>query len=77
MANKIHITTARKMLQSGDPVSIDLWTRKGEIQHWNNCISLRYNLYKGTRQIKMLDSREIRQLRDVCIFRVNGLEVYL
>lgn len=25
----------------------------------------------------LLDSNEIRQLRDVCIFEVNGIEVYM
>ena len=32
---------------------------------------------KYTRQMKPLDSNEIRQLRDVCIFEVNGIEVYM
>lgn len=27
--------------------------------------------------MKLLDSNEIRQLRDVCIFEVNGVEVYI
>ena len=26
--------------------------------------------------MKLLDSNEIRQLRNVCIFEVNGMEVY-
>ena len=28
-------------------------------------------------KMKLLDSNEIRQLRDVCIFEVNGIEVYM
>ena len=27
--------------------------------------------------MKLLDSNEIRQLRDVCIFEVNEIEVYI
>ena len=27
--------------------------------------------------MKLLDSNEIRQLRDVCIFEENGVEVYM
>lgn len=65
------------MLQSGDPVDIKLWTKSGEIQEYRNCISLRYNFYQGTRQIKLLTSRQIRQVRDVCIFEINGLKVFL
>ena len=39
--------------------------------------SLKYDFYKGTKRMKLLDSNEIRQLRDVCIFEVNGIEVYM
>ena len=77
MANAIHISTLRKMLQAGDPVNISLWTKDGQIQHWNNCIPLRYGFYKGVRRMNLLTSRQIRQVRDVCIFRINGMEVYL
>ena len=77
MANSIHITTLRKMLAAGDPIDITLWTQSGEIQHWHNCIPLRYNFYKGTQQFKLLNSGQIRQARLVCIFSVNNLEVFL
>ena len=33
--------------------------------------------YNGTRRMKLLDSNEIRQLRDVCIFEVNGIEIFM
>ena len=36
-------------------------------------ISLRYDFYRGIRRMKLLDSNEIRQLRDICIFEVNGI----
>ncbi len=31
----------------------------------------------GTRRIKLLSSGQIRQVRDVCIFQINGMEVIL
>ena len=77
MAQSIHISTLRRMLKAGDPVDIKLWTKSGEIQCWRNCIPLRYNFYQGTRQMKLLDSRQIRQVRDVCIFEINGIPVHL
>ena len=77
MSRSIHISTMRKMLDAGEPVDIKLWTKSGEVQEWNNCISLRYNFYTGTRNIKLLSSGQIRRLRDVCVFEVNGLEVFL
>jgi hypothetical protein len=77
MANSVHISTLRKMLKAGDPVDIKLWSKSGEIQEWRNCVSLRYNFYKRTRQIKLLNSGQIRQQRDVCVFVINGMEVHL
>ena len=77
MSHAIHITTLKRMLQSPDPVDIKLWTRSGEIQCWLRCISLRYDFYKGTRRMKLLESNEIRLLRDVCVFEINGLEVFV
>ncbi len=75
--NSIHITTARAMLNSGDPVDISVWKANGEILHLTNCISLRYDFYAGTRNVKLLANGQIRKIRDACIFQVNDLEVFL
>ena len=77
MAKSIHISTLREMLSAREPVDIKLWTRSGEIQTWENCLPLRYDFYKGVRRMKLLKSGEIRQVRDVCVFFVNGMEVFL
>lgn len=65
------------MLKSPDPVDITLWTSSGEIQHWERCVPLKYDFYGGTRRFKILSSGQIRQARDVCIFNINGMEVFL
>lgn len=75
MPHAIHITTLKRMLQSPEPVDIKLWTRSGEIQRWHRCISLRYDFYKGTRRMKLLDSNEIRQLRDVRVFEITDIQL--
>ena len=77
MPHSIHISTARKLLQSPEPLDITIWTKSGEIQHWNRVISLRYDFYKGTRRMKFLDNNQIRQLCDVCISEINGMAVFL
>ena len=64
----IHIPPPCKILDSPEPVDIRLWTR---------CISLKYDFYKGRRRMKLLDSNQIRQLRDVCIFEVNGIKIFM
>lgn len=77
MASKIHITTARKLLDEGKPLDLTIWTKSGKIERWRNCVGLRSSRYSGTRQIKLLESRQIRTVRDVCIYRINDMEVYL
>lgn len=73
----IHISTARVMLNRPEPVDLKLWTRTGEIQEWNNVISIKYEHYKGTRKMKFLNSGQIRMCRECCIFNINGMEVFM
>lgn len=77
MARSVHITTARQMLNSGDPVDISVWKSDGSILELRNVISLRYSFYGGWRNIKLLQSGQMRKIRDCCIFRVNDLDIFL
>lgn len=77
MAKAVHITTARKMIDSGDPVDLKVWAKDGRVLELQNCIGLRYNFRSGTRQVKLLTSRQIRTIRDVLMFEINGLTIYL
>lgn len=77
MAQAVHITTARKMIDSGDPVDLKVWAKDGRVLELRNCIGLRYNFRSGTRQVKLLTSRQIRTIRDVLMFEINGLTIYL
>ena len=77
MSNNIHITTARIMLSQPEPLDIKLWDKTGKVLHLKNCIGLKYDHKSGTRNVKMLDSREIRKIRDCCIFEINNMNVFL
>lgn len=77
MANSIHISTARHIINAGDPVDLSVWKADGSILELKNCVSLKYDFYGGWRNVKLLNSGEMRRIRDVCIFRVNSLEVFL
>jgi hypothetical protein len=77
MARSIHISTARHILNSGDPVDLLVWRSDGAILEYKNCISLHFSFYGGWRNIKLLTSGECRKVRDVTIFSVNGCEVFL
>ena len=73
----IHISTAQQMMLRPDPVDLVVWKSDGSLLYYNNVISLKFDFYKGTRRIKFLRSNEIRTIRDVCISKINGLEVFL
>ncbi len=75
--NAVHISTARTMLNSGDPVDLLCWKSDGSILELKNVISLRYSFYGGWRNVKILASGECRKIRDCCIFEVNGLTCFL
>ena len=76
MENKIHISTARQMLISPEPLDLVVLTTKGELREYKNVIGLKPHHYAGSRNIKFIDSGEIRKIRDCLILAVNGLEVF-
>ena len=65
------------MLDSGDPVDIRVWTKEGKTLNLNRVVGLRYDFRRGSRQVKILKSRQIRTIRDVLIFEINGMEVFI
>ena len=73
----IHLSTARRILQAPEPVSIRCWAKDGRILELIDAIPLRYNFYEGTQQFKLLASRQIRTIRLACIFELNGMTVFL
>ena len=73
----IHLSTARRILQAPEPVSLRVWAKDGRILVLDNAIPLRYNFYEGTQQFKLLASRQIRTIRLVCLFELNGMTVFL
>lgn len=81
--NKIHISTARKMLLAPEPLDITVLTASGELRTYRNAIGLKQGHYSGSRNIKLVGSPdnpgsgEIRKIRDCLILAVNGLEVFI
>jgi hypothetical protein len=77
MAHSIHISTARKMLDAGDPVDISFWTKDGELISLHDVVGLSYNFRSGTHNIKLLASRQIRTIRDICLYKINDMTIFL
>lgn len=77
MNNALHISTARKMLDSGQPVSISYVKKNGQVMSVDNVVSLRYDYYSGLRTIKLLHNGQKKSIHDVCIIAINDFDVFL
>jgi hypothetical protein len=75
--DSLHISQARPILDRGEPVSLVVVKKNGQLMEANNVVSLRYDYYKGTRTIKFLASGQIRLIHDCCIIALNDFEIYL
>lgn len=73
----MHISTARKILNSGKPVNLSVWKKDGTIMNLKDAVSLRFDFHNGTRNLKLVGGRGIRKIRDCCIFLLNDEEVRL
>lgn len=77
MGKAIHISQARAMLDRGAVVNLTVVRKNGTLFPAKEVVSLSYDFYKGTRQIKFIRSGEIRTIHDVCIIGIDDFEVYL
>lgn len=77
MELEYHISEARRIIDSGQTVNLKVWKKDGSVMELKECVGMRYNFRQGTRQIKVLASRQIRTIRDVFIFELNGKKVYI
>ena len=77
MAHRIHISTACDMLMKPEPLDLVVLKKTGEVMRLDNCVGLKFDKYKGTRRVKLLDSGQIRMIRDCLILRINGMDVFL
>lgn len=73
----VHLKTALEMLNSPEAVDLTVVTSKGEVQFYKNCIGLKTDHYAGCRNVKLLESGQIRKIRDCLIIGINGNEVFL
>lgn len=67
----------QRLLNRREPVTLHVWKKDGSIMALKDVVSLRYFVYGGYRNVKLSASGERRRIRDVCIFKFNGMEVYL
>lgn len=47
-------------------------------QYWNTFLTIPHSIdFKHADISQLLDSNEIWQFRDVCVFEINGMEVFM
>lgn len=73
----ISIAHARKIIESKQPIDITFWKKNGEIVHAHSVVCTSSNFENNTFNIKFIDSEEVRKIKALLIFNVNGEEVFL
>ncbi len=71
------IGDARRLLDTGQPVSLVYIKKNGQRMEARNVVSLRYDFYTGLRTIKFLANGQNRTIHDVLIIAINEFEVFL
>ena len=76
--SKINLITEKKDAR-GEPVPFSFKAVKmnGEIITGKNCIVTSSNFKNRTRNIKWLDSKQFRKIRNVAFIEFNGVEITL
>lgn len=77
MAKSVHITTLRKMLAGKEALDLKFWDKTGNVIHANSVICTSTYYHNNTANIKFLQSGQFRKLHVLCIFEVNGMEVFI
>lgn len=65
------------MLESPDPVDLVVLDKSGRVLKLDNCVGLKWDMYRGTRRVKLLSSGQIRTIRDILVMSINGCEVMI
>lgn len=73
----LNIETARTIIESKEPFDVSFWTKDGEIIHARNVVCTSTNFQKNSVNLKFIDSGEIRKIKALLIFNINGEEIFL
>jgi len=73
----LHLSVARKIIESGQPLQIGFWKKNGEACTNDSVVCTSSNYARNTFNLKFLESGEIRTIRAILVFEVNHEEVVL
>lgn len=73
----LHLSQARKLIESHDPLNISFWKLNGEIVHARNVVCTSSYFHGNTFNFKFLESGEFRKVKALLIFNVSGEEIFV
>lgn len=73
----LHLSDARKIIESGDPFSLTFMKKNGEIVNATNVVCTSSHFHGNTFNLKFLDSDQFRKIKAVLIINVSGEELFL
>lgn len=75
---KLHLLEAIELLKQDGVHHLRVWKKSnGEIVEYQNAVFIGQHRRGGTIKIKLTHSNQIREFREVFLFELDGMEVYL
>lgn len=77
MKLSIHINDAIRLLENGSSHELMLWKiSTGDILTYREAVCIGRHTRGGTHRVRLSVSGEIRKFRDVCLFAIDGADIY-
>ncbi len=73
----LNLSSARRIIESGEPVNLSFWKKNGEIVQANGVKCTSSNFENNSFNIIFPESGEIRKIKALLVFNINGEEVIL
>lgn len=73
----MHLNEAVRIIESRQPVKLEVLKKDGSIMEMRNAVCVSSYVRGGTRRMKLLDSTQIREIRDRLIISLNDEEIYI
>lgn len=78
LMNVIHIKDAMRLLESGQPCNLKLWKLStGDILEYKGAVCVGSHWRKGIHRVRLPVSGLIRAFRDISLFEINNMTIYL
>ena len=78
LMNVIHIKDAMRLLESEQPCNLKLWKLStGDILEYKGAVCVGSHWRKGIHRVRLPASGLIRSFRDISLFEINNMTIYL